>query len=185
MIELNDSAEVFLGVQDSNSSNLATTGPIDLSCTTTTGLQFNDSASWTRTSDTQMNAEVDMDALLGANVSAASNIVTTGSRWTAYSEFTINGTENADSFAGDYLRNNQSSQDTFGWSANCLGFEALSTGDDVGVSVTELSGSEGGGGNVLSPANWSCLWGINLDTLEAAAAAPEKRRTLTLLGVGR
>ena len=166
VLELNDSAEVFRTTGDGG-QNLATTGPVDLTLCDVTDIDFNDSASWTRASDTAMNAVVAMDALLGANISAAQNTVTTGSRWTAYSEITVNGTEQTDSFHGNYMRNNQSSQDTFGWSANLLGFLGLSLGDDVGVSVTELAGSEGGGGNITSPSGWEGFWGINLDTLQA------------------
>ena len=185
VIELNDAAEVFSSIADAQSSLLATTGPVDLAPCTTTGIVFNDSASFTRSSDNAMNVEVTTDILLGANVSAASNSVASTTRWTAYAEFTINGTENPDSVAGDYMRNNQTSQDTFGWSANLLGFEAVTAGDDVGVSVTELSGSEGGGAGV-SPASWTGFWGINLDTLEAAAGADHTalptEETLALAG---
>ena len=170
VIELNDSAEVFATHSTANSANLATTGPVDLNIATTTGVDFNDSASFTRASDTAINAEQAMDALLMANVGVASNAITTGQRWTAYSEITVNGTEDSDSANGNYNRNNQSSQDTFGWSANLCGFQALSLNDDIGVSVTELSGSEGGGGNQLSPSGWIGFFGINLDTLQAATA---------------
>lgn len=169
VLELNDAAEVFANIGNGG-QNLATTGPVDLTVCDTTDIQFNDSASFTRASDTAMNAEQAMDALLGANISAAQNTVATGSRWTAYAELTINGTEDSDSFAGDYMRSNQSSADTFGWSANCLGFQALALNDDVGVSVTELAGTEGGGGNITSPDGWEGFWGINLDTLEDAGA---------------
>ena len=169
VLELNDSAEVFANIGNGG-QNLATTGPIDLTVCDTTDIQFNDSASWTRSTDTAMNAEVAMDALLGANISAAQNTVSDGSRWTAFSEFTVNGTEQTDSFGGDYMRSNQTSQDTFGWSANLLGFLGLSLGDDVGISVTELVGSEGGGGSIDSPDGWEGFWGINLDTLEDVGA---------------
>ena len=168
VLELNDDAEVFLSRDTNQSALLATTGPVDLDVNETT--DFNDTASFTDVTVSSINCVQTSDYLFGANVAAASNSVSDGTRWTAYAEFTINGTENADSVAGDYMRNNQSSQDCFGWSANLLGFEALTAGDDVGVSVTELSGSEGGGAAV-SPAGWTGFWGINLDTLEAAGTA--------------
>jgi len=164
VIELNDSAEVFSSVTSANTSAL-NASPTDLNITTTSGLEFNDSASFTRASDTGMNAEVTGDYLFGSNISAASNNVSTGARWTAFAEFTVNGIPDSNSFAGDYLRNNQGSQDTFGWSANLLGFESLTSGDDIGVRVTELAGTENGG-NAVSPSGWSSLWGINLDTLQ-------------------
>lgn len=165
VIELNDSAEVFVSSSNAASSNFATTGPVD--CSPFPSANFSgDSGSFTRATDSAVNAESAMDALLGFNVSAASGAVSSGSRWTAYAEMTVNGTEDSDSFAGDYLRNNQGNIDTFGWSANLLGFQALSQNDDIGVSVTELSGSEGGGGDVASPSGWIGAWGVNLDTLE-------------------
>ena len=101
-------------------------------------------------------------------ISVASNSVTDSSRWTAFAEFTVGGTEDAATFAGDYMRNDQGGQATYGWSANLLCLLRLSAGDDVGVSVTEFAGSEGGGAGV-SPANWSGMWGVNLDTLEGGA----------------
>ena len=177
VIELNAAAEVFLCVGNGG-QNLATTGPIDLTICDTTDVQFNDAVSFTRASDTGMNAEVAMDGLFGANISAAQNTVSTGSRWTASANFTVNGTEDVDTRAGDYQRNNQSTQDTFGWSANLLSFVALTAGQDIGVSVTELVGSEGGGGSIDVPDGWEGFWGINLDTLEPppAGGQPTMRR---------
>lgn len=167
VIELNDSAEVFWTDSSANSVALNGTPPIDLNISPSAN--FNgDSGSFSRSSDSGVLTAVAMDALLGANISAASNNVSTGSRWTAFAEFTLNGTEDTDSFAGDYLRNNQGSQDTFGWSANLLGFQAPGAEDNLGVSVTELTGTENGG-NAVSPAGWSGFWGINLDTLEASS----------------
>ena len=182
VLELNDSAEVFRSRDNTQSALLATTGPIDLQINTVT--DFNDTASFTDLVDSSINCVQTADYLFGANISAASNAVADATRWTAYAEFTINGTENADSVAGDYMRNNQSSQDTFGWSANLLGFEALTAGDDVGVSVTELVGSEGGGAGV-SPAGWSGFWGINLDTMEASADATVEPGAGSLTSTGQ
>ena len=165
VIELNDDAEVFRSRDTNQSALLATTGPIDLDANEAT--DFNDTASFTDLAVNSINCVKTNDYLFGANVACASNDVTNTTRWTAYSEFTVNGTEDSDSFAGDYMRNNQGTIDTFGWSANLLGFQAITAGDDVGVSVTELAGSEGGGA-VVSPAGWTGFWGINLDTMEAS-----------------
>lgn len=170
VIELNDSAECFHAVDDTGGQTLATTGPVDINLCRTTGITFNDSASWTRANDTQMQAEFTGDSLLGVNLAAASENVSTGSRWTAYAELTAGGTENANLFAGDYLRNNQTSQDTFGWSANLMAFAGVLSGSDYGCSITELSGSEGGGDAQIQ-AGWAGFWGINLDTLEDTGAS--------------
>ncbi|QDP67655.1 MAG: hypothetical protein Tp172MES00d2C118482111_49 [Prokaryotic dsDNA virus sp.] len=164
VLELYDNAEVIESRDTNESANWAATGPLDQDIAET--VDFNDSDSFTKASAAGVNAEVAMDALVGANISGASGHITTGNRWTAYAELTIDGVEDTDSFAGDYLRNNQSSQDTFGWSANLLGFLALSADEDIGVSVTELSGSEGaGGGPVTAPAGWIGFWAVNLDTM--------------------
>jgi len=164
VLELNDNAEVFAS-HDSNVSSDLSASPTDLDVNEVT--DFNDTASFTDLATTSINAVKTNDYLFGANISAASNNVAATTRWTAFAEFHVNGVEDTDSFAGDYMRNNQSSIDTFGWSANLMGALALTAGDDVGVSVTELTGTEGGG-NAISPAGWTGFWGVNLDTLEAA-----------------
>jgi len=165
VIELNDSAEVFHSVDGTGGVDLNVTGPLDQVITRLADITVNDAASWTRSTDQAMNAEVAMDALFGANISAAQEVVGTTSRWTAEAELTVNGVEDTDIFGGDYCRNNQGSTDTFGWSANILGFRALLSGDDVGVSVQELAGGEDGGRLEVQP-GWSGFWGINLDTLQ-------------------
>ncbi len=167
VLELNDSAEVFRSENTAQSGDLNVTGPVDLNCCPTAGIAFNDSASWTRSSDTAMNAEVAMDALIGANISAAQEVVSTTSRWTSRAHVTVNGTEDNDTRHGNYARNNQTSQDTFGWSASLLSYVALSLNDDVGCSIQELSGGEDGG-QFETQIGWNGFWGINLDTLEAA-----------------
>jgi len=180
VLELNDSAEVFYSSTNADSANLATTGPVDLSLFPSANFN-SDSASFTRVSDTAVNCESAMDLMFGFNVAAAQNTVSTTTRWTAYAEPTINGTENADLFAGDYMRNNQGAIDTFGWSANCGGFIAVAANDDFGVSVTELSGSEGGGGSIDSNSGWAGVWGLNLDTLEDAGGSVTVNATTAAL----
>jgi hypothetical protein len=117
-------------------------------------------------SDIAMNVEVVADGLLGANISTASQELTTGTRWTAFAEFTKNGVEDTDTFSGNYVRNNQSTTDTFGYSANLLSFIGVATNDDVGVSVSELAGTEGGGNAQNMQVGWFGFWGVNLSTLE-------------------
>lgn len=166
VLELNDSAEVFKSHLNTNTGDLTTaTTAIDVNEVT----DFNDTASFTDLVDGSINCVSTADYLFGANISAASNNVANTQRWTAYAELTVNGTVDPDLFAGDYMRNNQGTIDTFGWSGNFVGFQALSAGDDVGVSVTPLTGSEDGGDGI-SPAGWSGLWGLNIDTLESAGA---------------
>ena len=169
VIELNDSAEVFFSKNSAKSGDLNVTGPVDLSLFPTTNFN-NDSDSFTRVSDSAVNAEVAMDALLGANLSAAQEVVSTTSRWTAQGRFTVDGVEDDDTFSGDYGRNNQGTIDTFGWSANLLGAVALAQDEDIGVSIQELAGGEDGGQFEIQ-VGWGGMWGINLDTLEDTGGA--------------
>lgn len=173
VLELNDSAEVFRTKDGTGSQELALTGPVDLTVCRVGDIDFNDDASWVRASDIAMNAEVAMDALVSANVWAAQGTVGSGSRWTARTHITVNGTEDVTTRNGNYQRNNQGTSDTFGWAASPMGFVALSVNDDVGVSVQEHAGTEGGAGNVETQAGTVGFWGINLDTLEAVAAADD------------
>ena len=166
VLELNDDAEVFRSHANANSSDI-TASPTTLDVNLVT--DFNDTASFTDVANSSINAVKTDDYLFGANISGASVTVSTGARYTGYGEFSVNGTADSDTVSGDYTRNNQSTTDTFGWSANLLSSLALTATDDVGVIVTELAGSEGGG-NLVSPAGWTGFWGVNLDTLEAVVS---------------
>ena len=172
ILELNDGCEVFHATGSTN-QNIATTGPVDIQVTKTTDIQIEDTDSFVRSSDTEMGIAATNDYLFGSNLSAASQNVGTGQRYTGYAEFTVNGTEDDLSVAGDYCRNNQGSQDTFGWSANLMSYITMVSGSTFGVSATELVGSEGGGGAQHIQVGWSNLWGVNLDTMEGSTPEPE------------
>ena len=176
VIELNDNAEVWSSTNGSNTQEFALTGPVDVNIADATNVEFNDSASFTRASDTAVNAEQDMDVLGFANVSHAreSGSIGSGARWTVHGEFTVNGTEQTGAgFHGNYNRGNQGSQDCMGSSTNMAGFFALSSGDDFGVSNQELAGTEGGAGDIESQAGWVGFGLINLDTLEATGGTDD------------
>jgi len=164
--------DVFYTEDGTGEQDCAVTGPVDLNVCRTGDIEHNDSASWTRASDTAMNAEVAMDALVGANAFTARETITATERWTARAHITVNGTEDAATRDVNFSRGNteDSSQDCFGWGAQPGGLIALSSGDDVGVSVQEISGTEGGGADTTQPGTVG-LWGINLDTLKEAAAS--------------
>lgn len=171
VMELNDSCEVIRSSNASASSQAITTGTVDISAINT--VDFNDSASFTKVSATAVNAEVAMDALAGANIGAAYNTVSSGTRYEGWARFTVNGTEDTDTFHGNYGRGNQSSVDTFGYSANPMAFVALTQDQDIGVSHTVT----GNTGPVTVQAGWAGFWAINLDTMEDAGGA-----TLTASG---
>ncbi len=165
VIELNDSAEVFRGTNTGQSAqSLATAGTRVEVNAVGSALDFNDSASFTRVDAQSVNAEQDMDVLLGANLSGAYASVSSTARATCYGEFTLNGTGQSETFAGDYGRGNQGTVDTFGWSANLLSSLAVTTGQDIGVNAGKITGGETGPVSV-QPA-WAGFWGVNLDTLE-------------------
>ena len=169
VIELNDSAEVFSSTNDTNTQEFAVTGPVDVNIASTGGIEFNDSASFTRSTDTAVDCTVAMDVLAFANVSHAreASSIGSGQRWTVHGEFTIDGTEQTGvGFHGNYNRGNQSTQDCHGSSTNQAGFFAVTAGQDVGVSNQELAGTEGGAGDIETQADWVGFGLINLDTLE-------------------
>ncbi|MDA9272046.1 hypothetical protein N9Q05_01515 [bacterium] len=166
VLELNDSAEVFVS-KNTSAQVLAVSPPVDLQMTPAAGVITADAASFVRGSDTTITAQADMDLLFGFNVSAASANVSSSQRFTGYSELTIDGTEQPNTFNGNYLRNNQGTQDTFGYSNNSISFAALTQDQAVGVSAVELSGTEGGGSPTLQP-GWGGFWGINLDTMSVS-----------------
>jgi len=171
VIELNSSAEVFSSTDATGGQEFALTGPVDVDIASTSDIEFNDSASFTRVSDTAVNCEQAMDVFAFANVSHAreAGSIGSGSRWTVFGEFTINGTENTDvGFHGNYNRGNQGTQDCHGSSTNQAGVFAVSLNDDIGISNTELPGTEGGGGDIETQAGWVGFGLINIDTLEDA-----------------
>ncbi len=183
VIELNDSAEVFSSTNDTNVQEFALTGPVDVNIASTAGIEFNDSASFTRVSDTAVNCESAMDVLAFANISHAreASSIGSGSRWTVHGEFTINGTEQtAKGFHGNYNRGNQSSTDAHGSSCNQAGLFAVAANDDIGVSNQELAGTEGGGGDIETQADWVGFGLINLDSLQAAAGNTVEMDTATI-----
>ena len=165
VLELNDSAEVFRSHDATGAQSLATAGTtVDLNIARTTDIDFNDSASFTRASDTAFNAEKAMDALIGANIGLARTDGAT-TRATHRSHITVNGTEDNATRHGNYSRGDQTTTGTFGGGSTPGGFVALSSGDDIGLSAGKITGSEAG--TDRTQPGWTGFWGINLDTLES------------------
>ena len=166
VLELNDGTEFFEAVTSTQSANIASTGATDINVAE----QVNSisPAAFSKNSDSQIQAEKNQDVLSGFNISCASFNVGSGQRYTGFGEYTINGTEDTTLFSGEYLRNNQGTQDTFGWSTNAIAALPMLENDLLGASITELPGSEGGGGNVAAPSGWVGFWGVNLDSMEPA-----------------
>ena len=175
VIELNSDAEVWRSTDNTGQQECALTGPVDLNLARNT--EFNDSASYTQGSISAVNAETAHDALVLANIACPRNTSTgSGQRWTASANITLNGTEQAFTQDGDYNRGNQSTTDTHGWSAHPAGvIDDVAVNDEIGASVTELPGTEGGAGDIETESfadnEGLSLIVINLDTLEAAAGS--------------
>ena len=115
--------------------------------------------------------------LAGSNMScAAENVAQTG-RFTGHAQFYRNSTLQSETFHGNYLRNNQGSSDTFGWSANQLSVTEMTTGDTFKNTARRLAGSEGGGVPTIQP-NWHGTFAIDLESM--VAEPPLTRRIFNI-----
>lgn len=178
ILQLYDNAEVFRTKDGTGGQNVHVAGPTDLNISRTTDIDFNDSASWIRATDIGMNAEVAMDALIGTNVWAASEAPTSSTALNSEIAITINGTEDADLFDGNFFRGDFVSQATLGFGANIMGYASLSANDDVGVSASVIGSAH----TTQTQAGTVGLWGINLDTLAPPDLQPHfPNRTNILL----
>lgn len=164
VLELNDGAKVFRTTNSAQQDANQTTA-VDLDIASVGDIDFNDSDTFTRGSDTGIDVAATTDVLLGSNVNGG-YASSSSTRATSTAKFTINGAQQASSLTGDYGRGDQGSQDTWGWGANGLSFHAVTSGDDVGIEVQRTG--DGGPIDVLS--GYVGFWGIDLDTLEAAAS---------------
>ena len=167
VIELNDNAKVFRSTGSAQQDIDVAGVRVDLDIASVGDLDFNDSDTFDRASDTQIDVVPATDVLLGANVSGG-YASSSSARYTGYSEFTIDGTGQSNSVSGDYGRGDQGSQDCWGWSSNNLSFHAVTAGQNVGVNAGKIAGGEGGTVDTL--AGWVGFWGLDLDTLEPPAA---------------
>lgn len=168
VLELNDSADVVRGFDSTTTLGSASGQPIDGSTQVDieafNTVNFNDSASFTQESVTAINAEQAMDALAGANLSSARR-TSSGARHTYVGTITRDAVALDHTRHGDYSRGDQGSIDTNGASVHPGGVVALTSGQNLGLSTLELSGTEAGTDNSMGVS----FWAINLDTLEATA----------------
>jgi hypothetical protein len=133
-------------------------------------VDLNDTASWTKSAATTMNAEVAMDCLAGANIAIPSNGLS-GFRWSSEAKLTVNGTEEDRSANSDYTKGfGGGTNSCYGHVGNPLGVVTLAQNDDLGISVQEYVNSQGGGGNFetepFGDNEGITFWGINLDTMD-------------------
>ena len=160
ILELPDSAELFHG-QNISLQNLNVAGTrVDMNLAETVNVA--DSASFTKSSDTAVNVEQDMDMLLGANISGGYT-TQANARATVYAAAVIDGTEDTYNFHGNFGRGDSGTQDCYGWGATILGAHSVSDGDTFGVNAGKISGSESGAVAALQDSGG--YWALNLDSL--------------------
>jgi len=139
ILELNDDAEFLTANSSANSSNFNTDPTLSETITV-------DSTS---------------DWLFSADIAAASNDVTSGTRGTYEATATLASTAQSYTTHGNYIRGNQGTQDTFGFSANLLSAIAATNGQALGVDITQT----GDGHSTVAPSGWVGLKALNLNTL--------------------
>ena len=132
VLELNDSAEVFRRSDATGLQAFDSASPIDINAARTAGLL--DSASWAVVGTVGMenNTGAAIDAITGANIWAASTLVSSGLRGTYESRITVDGVEDGDVFHGNFIRGAQAAADCFGFASNPIGFVALADNEDLG-----------------------------------------------------
>jgi len=117
--------------------------------------------------------------LLGANIGGASPDVTSTTRYTGFTEFGFATTSTEITKSGDYLRGNQGSSDTFGWSSNMLSYYNYGWTDvadtNIYIEATALSTSAKGPAAVIG--GWLGAWGLDLETMNDDTV-PSSRRLL-------
>lgn len=166
VLEFNDTTEVIRGASSAQTS-LATAGS-DVDIDIAASVAFNDAASFTKLSNTEITVEQATDVLAGG-VIGGGYASSSGARFTGRAHLTKNGSEVGYTIAGDYGRGQQGTQDCWGWSANLLSAVDFAADDTLGISAGKIAGGEAGPGAALP--GLSGLWAINLDTMEAASGA--------------
>lgn len=128
-------------------------------------VDFNDSLSFTKASNTAVDVTNPADIFSWANIWTARNNIASGARQTSFGSITINGVEQSTGEHGNYSRGNQSTTDTFGMSFHPAGIFTVGTaGHDIGVNSDPLAGGEAGGTDRTQP-NTLGFFALNLDTL--------------------
>ena len=166
-IELKDVTEVIRSSNSGATDSIpASVGREEISIAA--NVNFNDADSFTKVDNGNVQAEQDMDALILVNASGASTNVGSGTRGECKMNLDVDGVDDANFFHGNYIRGNQGSQDTFGWSAHLGGYRNLSSGEDISVDVLR----SGSGHQFSLNAGWVSFHAINLQSM-LAEGTPE------------
>lgn len=121
-----------------------------------------------------IEAAKDFTLLAGSNMSCAANNVSQTARFTGFATFFKDTTLQAETYHGNYLRNNQGSADTFGWSANQLSATEMVTSETFKNTARRLAGSEGGGAPTIQ-VGWHGTWGLAIESMVDAPPASGRR----------
>ncbi len=164
ILELDDSVELLQTA--TNSSQVI--GGLNVDLNIGDDIKFNDAAAFEGQSATQIRSKKAGHIFMAGMVGAAYNTVSSGTRYTGASKFTVNGTPDDDTISGDYGRGNQGSQDTFGVGSSMASARTLAVDADIGIQQQDW----GDNGPVTAQAGWSSMLLINLDTMVPAAGDP-------------
>jgi len=170
-IELKDGCRVFKSSNEGASNqNISTANELVLDFTSTEDIIQTPFVSDGRSDTLGINitlAESQKRLLLGANIGGASRDVTSGVRYTGFTEFLVNvGLTNTPTTAqGNYLRGNQGSTDTFGWSSNMLSYYNYGF-DDVSHTIRIGTTALGSAGPADVISGWLGAWGLDLETMD-------------------
>lgn len=165
IVELNDSAEVLQSV-DSTAEQTLNNANIDITISAASDVAFNDSASFTRSSDTAINIVQAMDALVFINVGHARETVTGYTRWEGEAAFTIGGTTQSPVGIHGNFNRGDVGDGTLGSSYNSIAAFGLSSSDTIGYRHVRTSA--GTSTDPTTQPGWVGFNAINLDTLEGS-----------------
>lgn len=164
--ELPDYVDVFSSYDSVGGQDIA--GGVTTSINAVRDVAFNDSDSFTKASDTEINVVQASDVLVFGNIWTARATVSSGTRLTLGARFTIDGVDQTTGTSITYTRGNQGSQDTFAGSWHPSAMYSVSAGADLLLET--FDDGQNGGDDTTQP-NTVGLFTINLDTLEEPASS--------------
>ena len=163
--ELPDHVDVFASHDSVGGQDIA--GGVTTSINAVRDVAFNDIASFTKASNTQINVVQASDVLVLGNIWTARNNVGSGTRLTLGARFTIDGVDQTTGTSITYTRGNQGSQDTFAGSWHPSAMYSVSAGADL---LLETFDDGDNGGDDTTQANTVGMFAINLDSLESSSS---------------
>ena len=173
VIELKSGCEVFRSQDNTGVQNLGVVGDVEVDLAKDE--VFSSSESFTKSDNTSYEAVVDMDAYIGANISA-SYTASSGVRITRRFEISKDGVGDITTATSKFGRGTQGGQSTYGFSGNPFGFMQLNSGQTTGVEVKDIGSTI----NVSTRAGWVGFWGVNLDTMNNSSTEPITRRFFSI-----